>query len=175
MIFTPAIINHTLPQVSVTANDAGVPAVTYNQIKQSLGNHVYNIEKIYLQANILNQLTGVVQYNRYEATGNQQFKSITPTVDPYQRAKSLYIELEGLDTYFILNGNSNLSTTILPLAMLDVTFYCKRVTNSFGTNLNSFKVFEQIFKKPDFFQSYGDIDKIQETNQKIAKTASFSG
>ena len=46
MIFTPTIINNTLPAVAVTVADSGVPPVTYNQIRNSLGTYVYNVEKL---------------------------------------------------------------------------------------------------------------------------------
>lgn len=178
MIFSVNIVNHTLPQVSVIAADSGVPAVTYNQIKYSLGNHIYNIEKVYLQSTLLEQLIGTIQYNRYEASGNQEFKNITTTVDPFQPAKAIYIDLKSIGDgrpFFILNGNSNLQSTILPNAYIQLTLYCKRITNSFGMNLNSFKMMEEIFRKPDFFKSYGDFEKIEETDKKIEKTASFTG
>jgi hypothetical protein len=177
MIFSVNVINHTLPQVSVIVADSGVPAVTYNQIKYSLGNHIYNIEKLYLQSTLLEQLIGTIQYNRYEASGNQEFKNITTTVDPFQPAKAIYVELKDYaDTpFFILNGNSNLQTTILPNAYIQLTLYCKRITNSFGMNLNSFKMMEELFGKPDFFKRYGDLNKIEETDKKIEKKASFTG
>jgi hypothetical protein len=175
MIFAPTIINHTLPQVSVVNADSGVPPITYNQIKNSLGNQVYNIEKYYLQSNSLSQLIGQIQYNRYDVNGNKEFTTIATTVDPYQPASAIVGDLQPTDTYFILNGNSSLSTIILPLTMVDLTLYCKRITNQFGRNLNTFKIMEEIFRKPNFFKQYGDIDKIQITNEEIKKSASFSG
>jgi hypothetical protein len=175
MIFAVNVINHTTPQVSVTVADSGVPAVTYSQIKNSLGTHIYNVERLYLNSNILQQLIGTIQYNRYDVDGNQNYNSIATTVDPYQPAKAINVDLKPYKNMFILNGNSNFSATILPLALVQVTLYCKRITNSFGANLNSFKIMEQIFRKPNFFTSYGDIDEIQKSNAKVAKSASFDG
>lgn len=176
MIFAPTIINHTLPQVSVVNSDSGVPPISYNQIKNSLGNQVYNIESYYLQSPNLRQLIGVVQYNRFDVNGNKEYTTIATTVDPYQPANAIVGDLQATDTYFILNGNSSLSTTILPLTTVDLTLYCKRITNQFGSNLNTFKMMEEIFRKPNFFKKYGDIEEIQKANEKAAKTAvSFSG
>lgn len=176
MIFAPTIINHTLPQVSVVNADSGVPPISYNQIKNSLGNQVYNIESYYLQSNNLSQLIGTVQYNRYDVNGNKEYTTIATTVDPYQSANAIVGDLQPTDTYFILNGNSSLSTIILPLTTVDLTLYCKRITNQFGRNLNTFKMMEEIFRKPNFFKKYGDIEEIQNTNQDVAKTVvSFSG
>jgi hypothetical protein len=175
MIFAPTIINHTLPQVSVVNNDAGVPPVSYNQIKNSLGNQVYNIEGYYIQCPNIRQLIGQIQYNRYDVNGDRNITTITTTVDPYQPANAIVGSLEESDTYFILNGNSSLSTIILPFAVVDLTLYCKRITNQFGANLNTFKMMEEIFRKPNFFKQYGDIEEIRKTNEVAQKSVSFSG
>ena len=176
MIFSPTIINHALPQVSVVNNDSGVPPVSYNQIKNSLGNQVYNIESYYIQSTNLSQLIGTIQYNRYDANGDRNITTIATTVDPYQPASAIVGDLQGSETYFILNGNSSLATTILPLTTVDLTLYCKRITNQFGSNLNAFKTMEEIFGKPNFFKDYGDLEEIQKTNELVAKsTISFSG
>jgi len=174
MIFVPTIINHTLPQISVVNNDSGVPAVSYAQIKRSLGNQVYNIEGFYLQATDIRQLIGTIQYTRFDAGGNQEYKTIPTTVDPYQSANSILVDLKSFNAFFILNGNSSVSTTILPLTTVDVTLYCSRITNSFGMNLNSFKVMEEIFRKPNFFQRYGDTEQIQEANKELEKSISYT-
>lgn len=176
MIFTPTIINHTLPQVSVTMADSGVPPISYNQVKSSLGNQVYNIEGYYIQSPNLKQLIGTIQYNRYDVNGNKGITTIATTVDPYQPSKAIVGDLKATETYFILNGNSSLSTTILPLNTVDLTLYCKRITNQFGSNLNSFKIMEEIFRKPNFFKQYGDTEEIKKTNEIVAKSAvSFTG
>lgn len=175
MIFSPIVINHTYPQVSVVVADSGVPPITYSQVKNSLGTYIYKVEGLYLFSNILNQLIGTIQYNRYDVAGNQKYTTIATTVDPYQPANAINVDLESSETMFILNGNSSISTTILPLATLDTTLYCKRITNSFGENLNSFKIMEEIFRKPNFFKRYGDIEEIQKTNNEIKNSISFTG
>jgi hypothetical protein len=128
-----------------------------------------------MQSPNLRQLIGTVQYNRYDVNGDRKITTIPTTVDPYQASSAIVGDLQQSDTYFILNGNSSLATTILPLTTLEFTLYCKRITNSFGANLNSFKIMEEIFRKPNFFKQYGDIEEIQKTNQSVAKTISFSG
>ena len=176
MIFAPTIINHTLPQVTVVNADSGVPPITYSQIKYSLGQYVYNIESYYMQSPNLSQLIGTVQYNRYDVNGDKSYTTIPTTVDPYQSANAIVGDLQQSDTYFILNGNSSLATTILPLTTVDLTLYSKRITNSFGANLNSFKIMEEIFRKPNFFKQYGDIEEIKKTNEAAKKTTiSFTG
>jgi hypothetical protein len=175
MIFSPIVVNHTLPQVSVVNADSGVPAITYNQIKSSLGNQIYNVEEFYLYASSLNQIIGTIQYNRFDAVGNQEAFSIATVADPYQITNALYKKIEGYETMVIFNGNSSVSTTILANTSLQIKFISKRITNSFGRNLNNFRDLEKIFK-PNFFNNYGaSIEDIQKTNEQIEENISFVG
>ena len=174
MIFSPNVINHTLPAVSVTISDSGVPSITYNQIKNSLGNHVYNVEGFYLYSTNFNQVMGVVQYTRYDAGGNQSYSAISIVLDPYQSTNAIEVDLRQREEMVILNGNSNFSFVVLPNTSLEFTLYTKRLTNSFGANLNSFKEMEEIFRKPNFFDNYGDIEEIQKTNTKIKEGIKLS-
>lgn len=153
MIFTPAIINNTLPEVSVTVADSGNPPVTYNQIKNSLGNQVYNIDSFYLFSTVANQLIGVIKYNRYDATGNQEITNIATTVDPYQYVNAINVDLTQYPIGIILNGNSSLSSVILPNAYLQLKLYCRRITNGFDINGSNFRELEQIFR-PKFFETF---------------------
>jgi hypothetical protein len=169
MLFTPTIINHTLPQVTVNVDDSGSTAVTYPEVRNSLGNQVYNVESLYLQSDDINQLKGNLEYNRFDSTGSQAYKTIPIIIDPYQKQKSVFIELNQDNPFFILNGNSSFSTTILPNTTVQTTFYSKRITNSFGQNLNSFQMMENLFGKPDFFKRYGNIDEIEESYRELEK------
>jgi hypothetical protein len=156
MIFAPTIIQNTLPEIAVTAADSGVPAVTYNQIKQSLGSQVYNIDSFYLYSTIKNQLLGVIQYNRYDVSGNIDVSNIVTTLDPYQDQDAIYKELKNYKLSFILNGNSTLATTILPQAFLTLRLFTRRITNNLGNNKN-FSEMENIFKK-DYFSTLQGFD-----------------
>ena len=173
MIFVPTVINNTTPALSVQVADSGVPAVTYNQIKQSFGSYVYNIESLYIYTPNINQIIGVIQYQRFDATGQQEFFNIPTVLDPYQLETALNVNLTTSDTMFILNGNSSFSTTILPNTYIQLKITTKRITNSFGKNLDAFKEMERIFGKPNFFDNYGnDIKLIQETNKGIRENIS---
>jgi hypothetical protein len=172
LIFTPTIINNTLPAVSVTVADSGVPSVTYNQVRNSLGTYVYNVEGLYLYSTNINQINGVIQYQRFDSTGNQNYNSIVTVVDPYQLESALNVDLTTYEMMFILNGNSSFAATILPNTYIQVKLITKRITNSFGKNLIAFKEMEEIFRKPNFFQSYGNIEEILETNNEIENNLS---
>lgn len=173
MIFTPTIINNTTPALAVTVADSGVPAVTYNQIRNSLGTYVYNVEGLYLYSTNINQIIGAIQYQRYDSTGNQTYNSIVTAIDPYQLESALNVDLTTYDSMFILNGNSSFAATILPNTYIQIKLLTKRITNSFGNNLLAFKEMEEIFRKPNFFDNYGDIKKIEETNKEIKNSISM--
>jgi len=172
MIFVPTVINNTTPALAVQVADTGDPAVTYPQIKQSFGSYVYNIESLYIYTPNINQIIGVIQYQRFDATGQQEVFNIPTTLDPYQLENAINVDLTTSDTMFILNGNSSFSTTILPNTYIQIKIRTKRITNSFGRNLDAFKEMERIFRKPNFFDNYGDVKLIQETNKGIRENIS---
>jgi hypothetical protein len=158
MIFAPSIITNTTPQVSVQVADGGNPAVTYAQVKQSLGNQVYKVDTLNIFANTISQLIGAIQYNRYDAVGNREIHSIVTTVDPYQATTSIFTDLTKYKNDVILNGNSTLQANILPNAFVLVTFYCRRITNSFGLNKFNFSELEEIFRKDFYTKKYSDFE-----------------
>jgi hypothetical protein len=147
MIFAPTVIKNTLPQVSVTVADSGNPPITYNEIKQSLGSQVYNIDMFYLFSTVQNQLIGVIKYNRYDVNGNADVRNIVTTIDPYQYTNALYKDLTKQDFGFILNGNSSVSSIILPQAFIEFRLFTRRITNAMGINQYNFSQMEDIFKK----------------------------
>lgn len=174
-IFPVQVINNTIPALSVQVADSGVPAVTYNQVKQSLGTQVYKVNELYVYSENINQLLGVIQYQRFDSDGNQTYSSIATTIDPYSgNAVAITLDLSQYQDNFILNGNSSFSTTILPNTYVQVKFWANRITNEFGGNLNNFVQIEQDANKPNFFNNYGSpIDEIKETNKEIQKSATL--
>jgi len=168
MIFNANIINHTLPAVSVNSDSN----VTYAQIKNSLGQQVYKAEEFYLYSTNFSQLIGVINYNIYDVSGNQNITNIVTTTDPYQVVSSVFVDLTQREKPIILNGNSNFSTTILPNTYLQFQLYNRRITNSFGMNLFNFKELEKI-TKTNFFNNYGHpIEEIQAVNNEIMQSIS---
>lgn len=175
--FPVQIINNTIPALTVEVADSGVPAVTYQQVKQSLGSQVYKVNELYLYSENINQLLGVIQYQRFDSDGNQTYSSVATTIDPYSgNAVAITIDLRNYQDNFILNGNSSFSSTILPNTYVQVKFWANRITNEFGGNLNNFKQIEIDANKPFFFNNYGSlISEIQETNKEIQKSATLDG
>jgi hypothetical protein len=174
MLFNVEIINHATPALSVINADDS-PAVTYSQIKQSLGQQIYNVEGIYIYSENINQLTSPIQYQRYNADGTQYYQSIVTAIDPYAaNAIALNIDTTKYDQPFIFNGNSSFQADILPGTAVQVKFYTTRITNSFGKNLDNFKDIEIAANKPNFYDNLGDtIGNIQKTDIPIKQSATL--
>jgi hypothetical protein len=131
MIFPVNIVNHATPALAVTVENAGVPAVTYNQIKQSLGSQVYRVDGMYIYSTNMSQLMGAIQYQIYDASGNQNINSIVTVVNPYAgNATAINVDLTKYEQDFIFNGNSSLAATILANTLVRIQFYTNRITNS---------------------------------------------
>lgn len=176
MNFPVQVINQSTAAVTVEVADSGVPAVTYNQVKQSLGAQVYKVTNLYLYSQNINQLLGVIQYQRFDSNGNQNYSSIATTIDPYEgNAVAIDIDLTNYLEDFILNGNSSFSAVILPQTYVQVKFYSTRITNALGEGgLENFKQIEIDANKPDFFNNYGSpINQIQETGSEMRKDLSI--
>ena len=126
MNFNVQIINHTVPALSVTSSS---PTVTYEQIKNSLGQQNYSAQGLYMYSPNDKQLVTVLNYNRYDVNGNTEITNIVSTIDPYQFVGSVYMDLKSKsNTNIIFNGNSSISTTILPTTSLQMVFSTDKIT-----------------------------------------------
>ena len=166
MIFNATTITHTTPAISVQVADSS--GVTYSQVKQSLGNQVYNVQGLYLYSDNIRQLIGTIQYQIFDSTGSQNITSIATTVNPYQNVNALLIDIKDkINAPVILNGNSSISTSIHPQTYFQVKFLSSRVTNAFGQSLSNFKDMQRI-TNTKFFENYGNpVDDIQVTKKDV--------
>lgn len=159
MIFNVEIVNHTLPAVSVIVADRGngVGGVSYTELKNSLGQQIYDVGCLYLYTTNDTQLSNVINYNIYDVNGNVDVTNIVTTIDPYQYVGSLLVNLKDkTNTPIILNGNSSVSTTILPNSNLQIKFLADRITNKLG-QLNSNFTQMDALTGTNFFQgTYSD-------------------
>lgn len=159
------------PALVVTIADPGVPGVTYQQVKNSLGQYVYMLQGFYVTATSLSQLIGVVKYLRYDANGNQLVTNIISTVDPYQDQKAVVIDLANFESDVVLNGNSNVQFVVKPNVQMQLKMYTRRITSSFGRNLKNYLDMERIAYKPGFFADYGNLFRIAQDNMLAQESA----
>jgi hypothetical protein len=140
------------PAVSATASN-----VTYGEIRQSLGDYVYCVKKLYLFSNNLRQLAGLVKYQHYNVNGNIVVESLTPTIDPYQTQASLFYDTA--DKSVILDGQSSLNFTLLPNSFIKIEFFATRVAkrdylDAILPDANNFKQLEAAMGKFSFFEDW---------------------
>ena len=159
MVFNVQIVNHSLPGVSVVVADRGngVGGVTYTELKNSLVQQTYDVGCLYLYSTNERQLSGVINYNIYDINGNVDVTNIVTTIDPYQFVNSLLVSLkEKVNTPIILNGNSSVSTTILPQSDFQIKFLADRVTNKLGLINNNFTQMQDITNNNFFEDTYSE-------------------
>ena len=148
--FSPTIINNTTPAVSIVGGN-----ITYDEIRRSLGDYVYYVERVYLFSNNIKQINGVVAYQIYDSNGKQSIQSLTPTIDPYQTQNSLFYDIKGKDV--ILNGQSSFAFDLLPNVTLKIEFFTNRLAKRDALDLivpNNFKTIESSMGNYTFFEDW---------------------
>ena len=148
--FAVTITITTTPAVVVTASN-----VTYDEIRRSLGDYVYLVERVYLFSNSFQQISGVVKYEHYDVNGNIKVESLTPTVDPYQTQKSLFYDTKKFDV--ILNGQSSLDFDLLPNSEIKIEFFTNRLAKRDALDIltpNNFKELESAMGRFSFFEDW---------------------
>lgn len=159
MVFNVTIINHAVPAISVIVADGGngVGGVTYKELKQSLGNQVYDVGCLYLNTDNTSQLNGTINYNIYDVNGNANVTNIATVTDPYQTVNALLVKIKDkVNTPIIFNGNSSISTTILPNTYVQVKFLADRITNKIGLINSNFAQMEEITNSKFFEGTYSE-------------------
>lgn len=158
MVFNVQIINHTIPAISVIVADKGngiSNGATYAEVKQSLGQQTYDVGCLYLYSDNQTQLAGVINYNIFDVNGNAKVTNVVTTIDPYQHANSLLVTLKDkVNIPIILNGNSSVSTTVLPNTFFQVKFLADRVTNKLGLVNSNFTQMEELTGSKFFEGTY---------------------
>jgi len=160
MLFNVQIINHTVPAISVVVADKGngvSNGVTYAELKQSLGQQSYDVGCLYIYSDNQNQLSGVINYNIFDANGEAKVTNVVTTIDPYQFAGSILVNIKDkVNIPVILNGNSSVSTTVLPETFVQVKFLADRINNKLGLINSNFAQMQDITGSKFFDPTYSE-------------------
>jgi len=152
--FGVTITTNTTPAISVTVTGN----TTYAQLKNSLGQFVYNVFNVYLFSSLLNQIKGLFNYSKYDSSGNQNLQSILSVISPYQYQSSIYIDTS--EKNLILDGRDFVRFNMLPNSNLQIKLYCDRIANTDSLDakgINNFVSVERNMNDIDFFDQYVDI------------------
>lgn len=174
--FVSTKIVHTTPALKVGVENATVQdssgiviqPITYNEVKNSLGQQNFLVDGFYLYSENTSQLSSVIKYTSRNSTGNEDIKNVVTQLDPFQIVPSLLVDLKNFGSNLILDGNSNIGTTVLGNTTLQLKFLSKRIGNSFGGNYNNFQLIQQETRSKFFEDTYGaPLESIKERNIEI--------
>lgn len=152
--FGVTVTTNTTPAISITISGT----TTYTQLKNSLGQFVYNIFFVYLFSSILNQIKGLFNYSKYDSSGNQNLQSILSVISPYQYQPSIYIDTSKKN--LILDGRDYVRFNMLPNSNLSIKLYCDRFATTDILDLqtvNNFVEVQNNMNDTNYFDEYVDI------------------
>jgi hypothetical protein len=152
--FSVTTTSNTTPAISITMSGN----TTYAQLKNSLGQFVYNVSTLYLFSSIFNQIKGLFNYSKYDSSGTQNLQSILSVVSPYQYQPSIYIDTS--DKNLIIDGRDYVRFNMLPNSNLQIKLYCDRIASTDiidSQYISNFVSLEKNMDDYDFFDQYVDI------------------
>ena len=149
--FTVTINTNVPPAVSVTMTGN----ITYGQFKNSLGQFVYKVNKLYIFSPNQSQISQIYNYSKYDSDGNQNLQSVIPAVDPFQNQSSLFIELG--ERNIVIDGRDYVDTVLLPNSSLQMKLYVDKISSSDKLNKDSLSNFDKLENAEGdygFFENY---------------------
>lgn len=163
--FSAVVTVQSTPAVGVTT----IGSPSYEDIRKSLGDFVYKPYQIYLQSSSFSQLSGVIQYKKYDSDGSLKFYDIIPFVSPFQQQRSLFLQLEK-DT--IVDGRNAFNFILLASTTLKLKLFSSQISKeSFvddkGQELlgqSNFKAFETATGQFNFFEDFNTNIEWQRSN-----------
>jgi hypothetical protein len=165
---TPAIQVGVENSTVTDASGIVIEPITYNEVKNSLGQQNFLVDGFYIYSENQNQLSSVIQYNSRNSTGSQDIRNVVTQIDPFQVVPSLLVDLKNTGYDLILDGNSNIGTTILANSSLQLKFLAKRISSSFGGNYNNFQMMQRSTRTKFFEDTYGaPLEAIQKRNLEV--------
>ena len=147
------------PSLSITVQDSGAGGgggTTYAQVRNAFSQNNYEVQGMYLFSPDIQQLTNIIQYNSFDVNGNKQVLNIANTIDPNQIATSSIVDLSQFDGNVVFNGNSFISSNILPFNELQMKFLATNI-NTNSELSNNFLDMERITNTKFFEPEVGDM------------------
>jgi hypothetical protein len=158
-IFPVEYIPQGDPSLTITVQDSGAGGgggTTYEQVRNAFSQNNYEVQGMYLFSPDIQQLTNIIQYNSLDVNGNKQILNIANTIDPNQLVTSSIVDLSQFDGNVIFNGNSFISSNILPFNTLQMKFLATNI-NTNSELSNNFLDMERITNTKFFEPEVGDM------------------
>lgn len=128
---------------------------TYQQFKNSLGNDIYHVKRIYLDTDNNQQIRGGFTYSHYDSAGKQIFETVTTTLDPYQVQAALYVDVSNKNV--ILDGRNYIRFPLLPQTQVSVKLLAEKISEQQVLDRispNNFQQLEKQSPRMSFLQDY---------------------
>jgi hypothetical protein len=158
-IFPVEYIPQGDPALTITVQDSGAGGgggTTYEQVRNAFSQNNYEVQGMYLFSPDIQQLTNIIQYNSLDVNGTKQILNIANTIDPNQLVTSSIVDLSQFDGNVVFNGNSFISSNILPFNTLQMKFLAKNI-NTNSELPNNFLDMERITNTRFFEPQVGDM------------------
>jgi hypothetical protein len=168
-IFNAVVTNQAIPAVSVRT--IGEPS--YQDIRKSLGDFVYKAYQLYLSSPNIKQLSGIMQFKKYDVNGTSTLFDIVPIVSPYQQQNTLFLKMNRDDV--VVNGQDSFQFVLLANTTLLLKLYSNQISKeSFvgkdGKDLlgeSNFKAFETATGIFNFFEDFNNNIEWQQSNNPL--------
>jgi hypothetical protein len=168
-IFPVEYIPQGDPSLTITVQDSGAGGgggTTYAQVRNAFSQNNYEVKGMYLYSPDIQQLTNIIQYNSLDVNGTKQILNIANTIDPNQLVTSSIVDLSQFDGNVIFNGNSFISSNILPFNSLQMKFLATNI-NTNSELSNNFLDMERITNTKFFEPEVGDMSIFERNEAEI--------
>ena len=158
-IFPVEYIPQGDPALTITIQDSGPGGgggTSYAQVRNAFSQNNYEVQGIYLFSPDIQQLTNIIQYNSLDVNGTKQILNIANTIDPNQLVTSSIVDLSQFDGNVVFNGNSFISSDILPFNSLQMKFLAKNINTNSELSSNFLDI-EKITNTRFFEPQVGDM------------------
>jgi hypothetical protein len=168
-IFPVEYIPQGDPALTITVQDTGAGGgggTSYAQVRNAFSQNNYEVQGMYMYSPDIQQLTNIIQYNSLDVNGTKQILNIANTIDPNQITTSSIVDLSQFDGNVVFNGNSFISSNILPFNELQMKFLAKNI-NTNSELSNNFLDIERITNTKFFEPEVGDMSIFERNEAKI--------
>jgi len=158
-IFPVEYIPQGDPALTITIQDSGPGGgggTSYAQVRNAFSQNNYEVQGMYLFSPDIQQLTNIIQYNSLDVNGTKQILNIANTIDPNQLVTSSIVDLSQFDGNVVFNGNSFISSDILPFNSLQMKFLAKNINTNSELSSNFLDI-EKITNTRFFEPQVGDM------------------
>lgn len=168
-IFPVEYIPQGDPALTITIQDSGPGGgggTSYAQVRNAFSQNNYEVQGMYLYSPDIQQLTNIIQYNSLDVNGTKQILNIANTIDPNQLISSSIVDLSEFDGNVVFNGNSFITSEILPFNSLQMKFLAKNI-NTNSELSNNFLDIQNATNTKFFEPPSGDISIFEKNEAEI--------